>query len=56
MKKLKSMSKNDLINLYWDKFGSCGENIPTRRLIAALFFGKMAQYVTQEEIDSTNEY
>lgn len=56
MKKLKSMSYNDLINQYWDTFGSSGENIPRIRLIAALFYGKQAIYITLEELDTIKEY
>jgi hypothetical protein len=56
MKKLKSMTKDQLLEKYWLEFGSCGENISTRRLIAAIFYGKQATYLTEEELNSLEEH
>jgi len=52
MEKLKSLSREDLENKYYNEFGLPADHHPTDTIIAAIYFGKRINSLTAEEIDS----
>lgn len=55
MEKLKNLSRYDLEEEYYWTFGQDAETIPTDKIIASLYYGKRAQYLTLEELHEIEE-
>lgn len=55
MGKLLKMNREELEEEYFWTFGSSADNQDKDRIIAALYYGKRIQYLTQEEINQIEE-
>lgn len=55
MEKLKTLNRSDLKEEYYYIFGTNCDGAPNDTIIAALYFGKLVQYVTQEELSHVQE-
>jgi hypothetical protein len=56
MEKLKHMTREELNNEYYNKFGLPPTEQDNEKIICALWYGKRIGYLTAEELDSINEY
>ena len=55
MEKLKELTRSQLGNEYYNMFGY-EATAPSDHIIAALYYGKRAESLTQEEINEITEY
>ena len=56
MEKLKNLSRQDLKDEYSWIFGQNADGVPTEKIIAAIYYGKRVNSITEEELAAINEY